>query len=206
MRKEAIRELAEKVQVMDHFDPAMFKNPEAPAVSIYLPVHRTERENRRDEWDRLEFKNLAKDAERTLAEKYDNPRDYAGIKEYLDFLLENEDLPLWLDAGASLGFLITNKAAYAFNLGFEVQSVVVVSDHFYVKPLLRNSQYGMTYTLLLLDTDFFSVLKGDRSSVHYVQLPDNIKNYFAEDRSDSASCTIAIFKPSISIGIRSTQF
>lgn len=192
MRKEAIRELAENIHMMDHFDPKQFQSPKAPVVSLYLPIQHAEREQRRDEKSRIEFKNLAKEAQTALAEMCESPRDYAGITAKLNYLLEHEDLPIWLDAGAALGFLIGNDDAYAFNLGIEVDPVVVASDHYYVKPLLRNAQYGMTYKLLLLNTDFFALLDGDYSAVHYVPLPGDIKNYFAETFAEFDGETTAL--------------
>ena len=54
---------------MDGFDPAILSDVPAPVVSLYIPVHHSERDERRDIWDRDMFKDLMKDAERTLAER-----------------------------------------------------------------------------------------------------------------------------------------
>ncbi len=180
MRKNAIHELDENIHVMGTFDPKDFVAPTtAPVISIYIPIHRTEREDRRDEWDRIELKDLAREAERRLQEGY----DAEVIKPYvekLDYLITHEDLPLWLDASAGLGFLINKDDVYVFNLSFAPRSTVVVSDAYYIKPLLRNAQYDMTYKLLLLNTDFFALLNGTYNGVHYEPLPNDVKDYFAE--------------------------
>ncbi len=192
MRKEAIRELAGNIHLIDRFDPKQFKDPQPPVVSLYLPITHTEREQRRDEKSRIEFKNLTKEAQTALASICANPRDYAGISEKLDYLLESDDLPIWREAGASLGFLIGNDEAFVFNIGIPVEPVVTASDRYYVKPLLRNAQYGMTYKLLLLNTDFFALLDGDYSTVRYVPLPDDIKHYFAETFAEFDGETTAL--------------
>ncbi len=181
MRKEAIRELAEDIHVLfGPFDPKSFISPAStPVVSIYVPVHRTEREDRRDEWDKIEFKDLCNEAYRTLSESFDE-QQYAGIKEKLEFILSHEDLPLWIDASAGLAFLVNNQEASVFNLSFAPEPCVVVGDKYYIKPLIRNAQYALDYKLLLLNTDFFALLDGDYNGVHYVALPDDVKNYFAE--------------------------
>lgn len=181
MRKEAIRELENNIHVIvGEFVPKDFVEPSStPVVSLYVPVHRTEREDRRDEWDKIEFKDLCNEAYRTLAEGYDE-KDYAGIKERLDFILAHADLPLWIDASAGLAFLVTNEEAYVLNMSFAPAPCVVVGDGFYIKPLMRNMQYALSYKLLLLNTDFFALLDGDYDGVHYVPLPDDVKNYFAE--------------------------
>lgn len=69
--KETLRKTADSIHVMEKFDPAILADVTAPVVSLYIPVHHTEREERRDIWDRDMFKDLMKDAERTLAETYD---------------------------------------------------------------------------------------------------------------------------------------
>ena len=71
--KETLRKTADSIHVMEKFDPAILADVTAPVVSLYIPVHHTEREERRDIWDRDMFKDLMKDAERTLAETHDMP-------------------------------------------------------------------------------------------------------------------------------------
>ncbi len=181
MRKERIRELADHIHVTT-FQPKAFVN-EAPAggplVSIYVPIKRTEREDRQQDWDRIEFKDLCKEAYRRLAESYPE-KDYAGIQQKLDYILSHEDLPLWVDASQGLAFLVTNQDAYVINMNTAPEAVVTVGPQFYLKPLFRDAMFEMSYKLLLLNTDFFALLDGDYNGVHYVPLPEDVKNYFAE--------------------------
>lgn len=180
MRKEAIRELAENIRVMEGFNAKDYLNPKTtPVVSIYVPIKRTEREGRRDEWDRIEFKDLANEAERHLLEKYTG-YDIKPITEKLDYILTHEDLPLWIDASAGLAFLVSAEGVDVYNLSFAPKATVVVGDKFYLKPLIRNTQYEMYYKLLLLNSDFFSVLSGNYNGVHYDPMPKGVKDYFAE--------------------------
>lgn len=115
--KETLRKTADSIHVMEKFDPAILADVTAPVVSLYIPVHHTEREERRDIWDRDMFKDLMKDAERTLAETYDKDA-YKGIVEKADYLLAHPDMPLWLHAGEGLGFLMNNDDIYVYNLFF----------------------------------------------------------------------------------------
>ena len=179
MRKEAIRELAENIHVMSGVDPKGYQNPSAPVVSIYIPVKRTQRDDRQEDWDRIELKDLAKEAERHLEEKYSN-YDIKGITDKLDYLVTHKDLPLWINASAGLGFLVSATDVYVFNLSFAPEPVVAVGQQYYLKPLFRNLQYEMNYKLLLLNTDFFALLDGDYNGIRYEPLPDDVKNYFAE--------------------------
>lgn len=179
MRKERIRELAETIKVVEGFDAKEHMDPKGPTVSIYIPVKRTEREDRRNEWDKIEFKDLAEEAKRTMHEKYPDV-DPKPIFDKIDYILTHEDLPLWIDASAGLAFLVNTDEALVYNLSYAPDPVVVVADKFYLKPLIRNTQYDMAYKLLLLNSDFFSVLDGNYNAVHYEPLPDDVKNYFAE--------------------------
>ena len=172
--KETLRKTADSIHVMEKFDPAILADVTAPVVSLYIPVHHTEREERRDIWDRDMFKDLMKDAERTLAETYDKDA-YKGIVEKADYLLEHPDMPLWLHAGARvLGFLMNNDDIYVYNLFFAPEPMVAAGDTYFVKPLLRNFQYGTEYYVLELGNDRFSWVKGDRTHVERQQLPQEV--------------------------------
>lgn len=180
MRKERTRELDEHIHVTT-FQPKEYVNeaPAGPLVSIYIPVKRTQREGRQQDWDRIDFKDLCKEACRRLEEDW-TEQDYAGIKQKLDYILAHEDLPLWVDASKGLAFLVTNQDAYVINMNTAPESIVVVGPQFYLKPLFADQMHDMAYKLLLLNTDFFALLDGDYNGVHYVPLPDDVKAYFAE--------------------------
>ena len=177
--KETLRKTADSIHVMEDFDPAILADVTAPVVSLYIPVHHTEREERRDIWDRDMFKDLMKDAERTLAETYDKDA-YKGIVEKADYLLEHPDMPLWLHAGEGLGFLMNNDDIYVYNLFFAPDPMVAAGDTYFVKPLLRNFQYGTEYYVLELGNDRFSWVKGDRTHVERQQLPQEVHDFFSE--------------------------
>ncbi len=179
MRKERIHELAETIKVVEGFNAKDHMNPTGPCVSIYVPTKRTEREDRRDEWDKIEFKNLAEDAKRSMKEKHPDA-DSEPIFDKIDYILAHEDLPLWIDTSAGLGFLINANEALVYNLSYAPDPTVVVADAFYLKPLIRNTRYEMDYKLLLLNSDFFSVLDGNYNAVHYEPMPDEVKDYFAQ--------------------------
>ena len=142
--KETLRKTDDSIHVMESFDPSILDNVTAPVVSVYLPVHHSEREERRDLWDRDMFKDLMKDAYRTLSDYYPEEA-YKGIEQKATYLLEHADMPLWLHAGEGLGFLMNNTDVYVYNLFFAPDPMVAAGDTYFVKPLLRNFQYGTEY-------------------------------------------------------------
>lgn len=181
MRKEAIRELAENIHIMDELNPSEFEVMQPPAVTIYIPIHHSEREGRRDEWDRIEFKDLAKEAKNNLQEHW-GKKDVAPIVEKLDYILSHEDLPLWIEAKQGLAFLLEGDECYVYNMDIAPEPKVVVSDKFDMGPILGEQETSQKdhYKLLLLNSDFFALLEGDEQGVSYIPLPDDVKNYFAE--------------------------
>ena len=182
MLRDSVNELdalRSSIHIVDNFDPELYKRTEPPYVSIYLPVQHKERTQRRDTWTADEFKDLAKDALRRLAESYDEGA-VAGLRDRIDYLEEHPDDPIWLNAGKGLAFLMSNTEVCALNLGFAPEAAVVVGDEYYIKPLLRNFRYGMDYLLLLLNTDRFGLLRGDYDGVHYLPLLPSVHEEFAE--------------------------
>lgn len=177
--KETLRTIDDSIHVMENFDPSILENVKAPVVSLYLPVHHSEREERRDDWDTDTFKDLMKDAYRTLSESYDKDA-YKGIETRADYLLAHPDMPLWLHAGEGLGFLMNNEDVYVYNLYFAPDAMVAAGDTYFVKPLLRNFQYGTEYYVLELGNDRFSWVKGDRTHVERQQLPKEVHDFFSQ--------------------------
>lgn len=177
--KETLRTTDESIHVMEDFDPAILENVPAPVVSLYIPVHHDEREERRDLWDADMFKDLMKDAYRTLAETYGEDA-FKGIRNKADYLLKHPDMPLWLHAGEGLGFLMNNDDVYVYNLFFAPEPMVAAGDTYFVKPLLRNFQYGTEYYVLELGNDRFSWVKGDRTHVERQPLPQKVHDFFSE--------------------------
>ena len=49
--KETLRKTDDSIHVMESFDPTILANVTVPVVSLYIPVHHSEREERRDRWD-----------------------------------------------------------------------------------------------------------------------------------------------------------
>lgn len=181
--KETLRLTDESIHVMDGFDPSILENVTAPVVSLYLPVHHSERDERRDRWDAGMFKDLMKDAERTLAQYYPEEQ-YKGIQKRAAYLQEHGDMPLWLHAGEGLGFLMNNDDVYVYNLSFAPEPMVAAGNDYFIKPLLRNFQYGTEYYVLELGNDRFSWVKGDRTHVERQQLPSEVHEFFSQTFAD----------------------
>lgn len=89
-------------------------------------------------------------------------------------------MPLWLHAGEGLGFLMNNDDVYVYNLFFAPEPMVSAGDTYFIKPLLRNFQYGTEYFVLELSGDRFSWAKGDRTHVEHQPMPSEVHDFFSQ--------------------------
>ena len=188
MNKERMHELVEGIHMIDEIDPADFKTiktdfefEEPPAVSIYMPVQHTERDMRRNNWDRIEFKDLAKEAKRQLLASWDE-REVKPILEKLDYMSKRQDMELWLEAKKGLAFFLNTKTCYVYNMDMTPKAQVVVGDDYDFAQLNGEiiEDTASRFKLLLLNADFFAVLDGNDQGVHFEEFPEDVKHYFAE--------------------------
>jgi hypothetical protein len=100
-------------------------------VSIYLPTDPASN----GEAERIELKNLAREARRQLDEAGAPRADVAGVDEAIDEL--GEDEAFWRHQARSLAILVTPESLSTFRLPNRLNALVEVSDRFHVKPLLR---------------------------------------------------------------------
>lgn len=179
--KERERELLDRIHMIDEIIPADYDVQTPPAVTIYMPMHHDQREGRRDEWDRIEFKDLVKQAVKTLEEEY-GKRESRSIIEMLEYVRDHGDLPLWLTAGQGLAFLVDLDDCYVYSMHETPDPSVHVGSQFNLKPLLDEEQRDVAtrYKLLLLNADFFGILDGNDEYVVFEDFPDDVVHYFAE--------------------------
>lgn len=141
MRKESIRRMADSIQVIDKIDPKEFKKQNGPAVTIYMPLHHGSREGRRDNKDRLEFKNLSKKAEAELKERW-GKNATTSITSKLEFILDREDLDFWLDDAEGLAFLLNSDNCYVYTMNGRPAPLVEVGEEFEITPILGEVEYS----------------------------------------------------------------
>lgn len=164
----------EGISVRTNLDPVLYESAEPPLVSLYLPTQGTADTDE----NRIQFDDLVSDARAELARSY-KERNITGIERALTELREHlNDVVAPIEQG-SLAALISNDHAYLYILGYAVEPRAVVSDAFFIKPLMKHFAFGTHYYLLGLNTDRFSFVHGDFSTLERVGLP-HIKDEFSE--------------------------
>jgi release factor family 11 len=114
-------------------------------VSIFLPTTPITQETA---GDRIELKNLAKEAVRQLEAAKADKRRVAALMEHLDDLIDDDDF--WRFQARSLAVLATPDSVRTFRVPNALVAIVEVSDRFHLKPLLRAIAFPNTCFVLAL--------------------------------------------------------
>jgi len=103
-----------------------------PCVSIYLPTTPVTQDT---DANRIELKNLGKRAASELEAAGVDKSRVAALSEHIDDLIDDDEF--WRFQAHSLAVLATPDHVHTFRVPNTLSSVVVVSDRFHLKPLLR---------------------------------------------------------------------
>lgn len=116
-----------------------------PCVSIYL---RTTPVTPDTQADRIELKNMARRATEQLEAGEVDKRQTAAIAEQLDDLIDDSEF--WRFQARSLAIFVTSENLRTFRLANALEPLVVVSDRFHIKPLLRSVSFPHSCYVLAL--------------------------------------------------------
>src|SRR5262245_37384440 len=114
------------------------------SVSIYLPTNPSSR----GDAERIELKNLAREAVTQLEQAGAAKADIAAIDEELADLVDDDEL--WRHQARSLALFLTPATSTTFRLANNLTAAVEVSDRFHLKPLLRALTFPHTAFVLAL--------------------------------------------------------
>jgi release factor family 11 len=114
-------------------------------VSIYLP---TTPVTQATDADRIELKNLGKEAIRELTEAGADRRRVAAVSECIDDLVDDDEF--WRFQAHSLAVLATPDHVHTFRVPSTLSPAVVVSDRFHLTPLLRAATFPNSGYVLAL--------------------------------------------------------
>lgn len=161
-----------------------------PCLSLYMPAHRSHPENLQDP---IRFKNLLKQLEESLLQKYS-----AGVvKEHLEPLEALVgDESLWNHT--SIGLAVFSGAGLFKIVGLPVlvDELAMVADSFHTKPLRQYMQSADRYHVLGLSLHEIRFFEGYRHSLTEVELttdtPKTMTEALGDDLTDKHS-TVASY-------------
>jgi hypothetical protein len=109
----------------------LMENHHEPCISIYLPTHQAGSEIQQD---RVRLKNQTRQAENLLLLANVHTVEVVNLLEPIQALVDDE--PFWLHPSEGLALFRSQDMFAPFRLPSNFQELVVVSNHFYLKPLL----------------------------------------------------------------------
>ena len=144
-------------------------------VSIFLPTSRGGLESQQDE---LRLRHQIRDTENRLL--LENLRS-TGVERLLEpFKALLEDGGFWLHTIDGLAIFRTLEMFSYYRLPFSFKEQVVVSDHFYLKPLLPFLATGGRFYILALSQNSIRLLEGTRFNIQELELPEMVPANLAE--------------------------
>ncbi|MDW8071475.1 MAG: hypothetical protein RMK79_08370 [Anaerolineae bacterium] len=129
-------------------------------VSVFMPTHRAGQDT---EQDPIRFKNLLRQVEeRLLAQGLRSPEVRAMLKPAQRLL---EDPIFWHHQSDGLALFFTSQEFHRYRLPLLFEQQVMVSDRFYLKPLLPLFLDDGHYYILALSQKQVRLLEGTRYTV-----------------------------------------
>ncbi len=146
-----------------------------PCISIYLPTHRGGAEVRQGQ---IRLKNLLKKAEDQLASNGRRQGEVKALLEPIQTLCENSGFWQYQSDGLAI-FRSAEKFLY-YRLPLHVDELLVITDRFHVKPLLRLFTEDGRFYLLALSKKEVRFFQCTRFGVREISLPEGTPRSLAE--------------------------
>jgi hypothetical protein len=142
----------------------LLSSHEPPCVSLYQPTHRAHPDKQQDP---IRFRNLVKELELSLGQKYVG-RESASLLRPLRELAEN--VGFWNHALDGIAIFATSDLFRVYRLQRPVRELAVVADSFHTKPLMRILQSADRYHVLGLNREKATLFEGNRYVLDEVEL------------------------------------
>jgi hypothetical protein len=151
---------------------------EPPCLSLYQPTHRFHPDN---EQDPIRFRNLVKELDRSLRQKYPAFETSILLERFEALAHDYEFWDHTLDGLAALG---GPGFFQVFRLQRPVAELAVVADSFHTKPLRRFLQSVDRYQVLGLSLGKVQLFEGNRDAIDEIDLAPGVPRTINEALGD----------------------
>lgn len=155
-------------KIVNRFPEDMIFKEVGPLISLYQPTHRYFPDNKKDP---IVFKNLIREIEESLKEKFDSKIISTIMKPLYQL---KDDVNFWNNTLDGIAVLASQKKCIVYNLHNPVKEVAVVSDSFHIKPLLQSFQSLENYQILGLSRENFSFYEGNKNTFQEIQIDKDV--------------------------------
>lgn len=160
--------------LVEDYPEKLLAEHKPPCVSIYMPTHKSPPDNAQDP---IRFRNLVKEAERSLRENYASQNISALLKPFAELA---EDRIIWSHMGEGLAVFGRPEWFRVYRLQRPVTELSIVAESFHVKPLIRIVQSADSYQILGLSLNEFKVYEGNRDGVEALPPVEGVSYTAAE--------------------------
>jgi len=154
---------------------ALSERHNGPCISMFLPTHRSGMETHQDP---LRLRNHIRAAENRLLLDHLRTTQVEHLLQPIQALLEDESF--WLHPGDGLALFRSPDTFRTYWLPSSFKEQVVVTDHFYLKPLLPFLSKDERFSILALSQNEVRLLQATHYSVRKVDLPAVVPGGLAE--------------------------
>lgn len=149
-----------------------------PFISVYMPTHRHHPDNAQDP---IRFKNLLKELQASLEQKFDEEE----VKRHMEpFENLQEDQKFWNTTMDGLAILSADGFFEIVDLPISVKEVVVVADSFHTKPLRKFLQSVEFYHVLGVSLHHIKMFIGNRNSLQEMKIRSEVPQTIEEALGD----------------------
>ena len=167
-----------KTLLTSEFIAALVSDHQQPCLSLYQPTHRHHPENQQDP---IRFRNLVKELETSLRQKYP-ALETRLLLEPFETLAHDHDF--WTHTLDGLAVLGGPGLFHVFQLQRPVAELVVVADSFHTKPLRRFLQTVDRYQVLGLSLHTIRLFEGNRQALDEIDLAPDVPRTITEALGD----------------------
>jgi hypothetical protein len=167
-----------KTLLTREFIAGVVADRQPPYLSLYQPTHRHHPENQQDP---IRFRNLVKELETSLRQKYPAVETRLLLEPF-EALTNDHDF--WTHTQDGLAVLAAQGLFHVFRLQRPVAELVVVADSFHTKPLRRFLQSVDRYQVLGLSLRTIRLFEGNRHALDEIDLGPGVPRTIEEALGD----------------------
>lgn len=149
-----------------------------PCLSLYQATHRRHPENQQD---LIRFRNLVKEIELSLRQRYPDVEPQLLMKPF-EALAQDRDF--WNHALDGLAVLGGPSLFRAYRLQRPVAELAIAADSFHTKPLRRFLQSAERYQVLGLSLQKIQIFEGNRNALDEIDLAPGVPRTINEALGD----------------------
>ncbi len=154
---------------------------EPPCLSLFQPTYRRHPENQQDP---IRFRNLVKELEASLQQKYPVGESRLLLEPF-DALAHDQDF--WNHSWEGLAVLGDPNHFRVFRLQRPVAALAIVADSYHTKPLRRFLQSVDRYQVLGLGLNRMQLFEGNRDALDYIDPAPGVPQTITEALGDESA-------------------